>query len=198
DHQSERSGRDVLADLLENPESSFAARAIHYFLIVAILASTLAVIVETLPTFRMDPLFFAGEMVVTAIFTIEFALRLYTCKSLREFATNIFNVIDFLATFPGYVELLLVMSYATGEGHVAEHPRHMQHVHKAASSMRTLRMIRIVRLARVFRVMRIAKVARHSKLLSIIVAVFIRVSQSGLLMVLILMGFAMVLSASLV
>jgi len=59
-------------------------------------------------------------------------------------------------------------------------------------------MIRVIRLVRVFRVMRLAKVARHSQLLSMIVAVMIKVTQSGLVVVLMLMCFAMVLSASLV
>jgi len=42
------------------------------------------------------------------------------------------------------------------------------------------------------------KLARHSQLLNIILTVFVKVSKSGLVVVLMLMGFAMVLSASLI
>ncbi|CAE7225967.1 Hcn1 [Symbiodinium sp. CCMP2592] len=48
-------------------------------------------------------------MCFTALFTAEFALRLYACESVAEFATNGFNIIDFLAVFPGYLSLLGVM-----------------------------------------------------------------------------------------
>merc|ERR1719284_1018082 len=64
--------------------------------------------------------------------------------------------------------------------------------------MNALRMIRLVRLMRVFRVMRIAKVARHSEMLTLVFAVIRRVSQSGLVVILMVMCFMMVLSASLV
>merc|ERR1719301_105164 len=46
--------------------------------------------------------------------------------------------------------------------------------------------------------MRLAKVARHSQALSIILAVLAKVSQSGLVVILMLMSFSMVLSASLI
>lgn len=181
--------RAYINDLLENPESSITAGIIHYFIIFVILASTGCVILETVPELSLNPIFFPVEMCITAIFTMEFALRLYACDSLKAFTSNCFNVIDFLAIFPGYVDLLILL-LRTSESN--------RHVNKAADSMRTLRMIRIVRLVRVFRVMRLAKVARHSQLLNIIVAVFFKVAQSGLVIVLMLMCFAMVLSASLI
>ena len=62
-------------------------------------------IVETLPDMRGDPIFFPLEMCVTALFTVEFLLRLFSAESVKSFATNGFNLIDFLAIFPGYIEL---------------------------------------------------------------------------------------------
>jgi len=191
-----RKPTDTVRDLLDVPESSLAAQMIHYVMIVLILASTVSVIVETMPEFGRNPAFFPFEMCITAIFTIEFSLRLYVCESVRAFATNAFNLIDFLAIFPGYVELGLLLA---GEKKVDDSEAEtIQDVHKAAGSMRTLRVIRMVRLVRVFRVMRIAKVARHSRLLGIILAVFGQVSLSGLVVLVMLMGFGMVLSASLI
>ncbi|CAE8639322.1 unnamed protein product, partial [Polarella glacialis] len=179
--------RAKIHDLLDNPESSVAAQAIHYFLMLVIITSTVGVIIETMPEFQSNPVFMPAEMCITALFTTEFALRLYACDSLQAFASNGFNIIDFLAIFPGYVELL-IMLLRPGRGNPESA---MAGIDKAANSMRTLRMIRIVRLVRVFRVLRVAKFARHSKLLSVIFIVFIKVSQSGLAVVLMLMCFAM-------
>lgn len=188
--------RTRIGDLLERPDSSLLAQIIHYFLMFVIVTSTICVIIETVPEYSQSPMFMPAEMCFTAIFTAEFALRLYAYDSLKTFASSGFNMIDFLAIFPGYVELMLMfLKPSSSQG--AEEAT-ISDVEKAASSMRTLRMIRIVRLVRVFRVMRIAKVARHSQLLSIIVIVFIKVSQAGLIVVLMLMCFAMVLSSSLI
>jgi len=184
--------RDSINDLLDKPESSAAAQAIHYFMIFLILASTASVIIETLPECRNAPGFFPFEMFITALFTVEFALRLYACESIRAFLTNGFNLIDFLAIFPGYLELALPFILSSDDSSKA------QGLHKAAGSMRTLRMVRMIRLVRVIRVMRLAKVARHSQVLNIILAVLYKVSQSGLVVVLMLFSFAMVLSASLI
>eukprot|EP00931_Biecheleriopsis_adriatica_P116996 TRINITY_DN92563_c0_g1_i1.p1 TRINITY_DN92563_c0_g1~~TRINITY_DN92563_c0_g1_i1.p1 ORF type:complete len:429 (+),score=84.39 TRINITY_DN92563_c0_g1_i1:30-1289(+) len=185
--------KTAISNLLEKPESSVAAQVIHYFLMLVIIASTLCVIIETVPGWGSSPVFMPAEMCFTALFTAEFALRLYACDSIPAFATNGYNAIDFLAVFPGYMQLLGIL-LRPSDGQAAS----VENISKAASSMRSLRMIRIVRLVRVFRVMRLAKVARHSQLLSIIFMVFVKVSQSGLMVVVMLMTFAMILSSSLV
>eukprot|EP00930_Biecheleria_cincta_P037051 TRINITY_DN25404_c0_g2_i1.p1 TRINITY_DN25404_c0_g2~~TRINITY_DN25404_c0_g2_i1.p1 ORF type:complete len:433 (-),score=105.63 TRINITY_DN25404_c0_g2_i1:16-1314(-) len=192
-HAGSDSCRTAIGDFLDRPESSLGAQVIHYFLMIVILASTLCVIVETVPEYQQNAAFFPAEVCFTALFTAEFALRLYASgDSLQEFATNGYNAIDFLAIFPGYMELLGIFLHPSGQEST------MSEVSKAASSMRSLRMVRIVRMVRVFRVMRLAKVARHSQLLSIIFMVFVKVSQSGLVVVLMLVCFAMILSSSLV
>lgn len=191
------SGKDAfIRDLLNNPSSSTAAQVLHYFMILLIVGSTVSTIVETMPEFRNDPRFFPVEMVITSLFTIEFAVRLFSCETVREFVANGYNYIDFLAILPGYAELLFPMLMVRHLGEREAMAGRMQHnVHKAAGSMRTLRMLRLVR---VIRVMRLAKVARHSQVLSIILAVIGNVAQSGLVVVLMLLTFTMVLSASLI
>lgn len=175
-----------LRDLLDKPESSGAARAVHYFVILAILASTAGVILETLPELRSHPVFLPLEVFTTLLFTAEFALRLYVCRSLRAFVMNTFNFIDFLAIFPGYIALGTALISYNGAAH------------QAAKSLRTLRMVRMVRLLRVLRVMRVAKAARHSQSLGLIFAVVGRASHAALAVMLMLLGFAAVLSASIV
>mmetsp|Transcript_27017 Transcript_27017/g.62885 ORF Transcript_27017/g.62885 Transcript_27017/m.62885 type:complete len:403 (+) Transcript_27017:51-1259(+) len=191
--EHEATCKDHVRALMENPSSGAAALALHYFIMLIILVSTFCVIIETVPEVSGNPLFLPAEMCFTALFTAEFALRLYACESVTEFATNGFNIIDFLAVFPGYMSLLGVMlRQDTHEDHS------FAHIGKAAKPMRSLRMVRIVRLVRVFRVMRVCKVARHSESLAVTFMVFLKVSQSGLAVVLMLMGFATILSSSLV
>lgn len=185
--------KEHVRDLMENPDSGAAAQAFHYFIMVVIVVSTFCVIVETVPEVSGNPVFLPAEMCFTALFTAEFALRLYACESIAEFATNGFNIIDFLAVFPGYLSLLGVMLRQD------THQKHsFAHIGQATRSMRSLRMVRVVRMVRVFRVMRVCKVARHSEALAVTFMVFLKVSQSGLAVVLMLMGFATILSSSLV
>eukprot|EP00439_Symbiodinium_sp_Y106_P076323 s31_g15.t1 len=177
--------KEHVRDLMENPDSGAAAQAFHYFIMVVIVVSTFCVIVETVPEVSGNPIFLPAEMCFTALFTAEFALRLYACESVAEFATNGFNIIDFLAVFPGYLSLLGVMLRQD------THQKHsFAHIGQATRSMRSLRMVRVVRMVRVFRVMRVCKVARHSEALAVTFMVFLKVSQSGLAVVLMLMGFA--------
>jgi len=187
--------RKTIQEMLDQPGSSTAAQVIHYFIIFIIIASTAAVVVETMPEFHRNPYNFPIEMCITGFFTLEFTLRLYACDSIQAFATNGYNIVDFLAIFPGYVEIaMLLASSSYGDMHQSLDDRAE---HGTDKPMRTLRMARIMRLVRVFRVMRLAKVARHSTLLSIVLSACVKVSQSGLVVVLMFMGFAMVLSASL-
>ena len=46
--------------------------------------STLSVIIETVPGVSGNPMFLPAEMCFTALFTAEFALRLYACHSIAE------------------------------------------------------------------------------------------------------------------
>mmetsp|Transcript_146838 Transcript_146838/g.256206 ORF Transcript_146838/g.256206 Transcript_146838/m.256206 type:complete len:412 (-) Transcript_146838:51-1286(-) len=184
--------RDRIRDLLEQPDSTVAARVVNYVLMFTILVSTASVALETMPEFRGDLAFFLLEMVITAFFTVELLLRLYVCESFRTFALNGFNLIDFFAIFPGYMELLCMLAYESRSSANSE-----TLVHKAASSMRTLRVVRMGRLLRVMRVMRLAKAARHSPSLGIVLAVITRVSTTALAVTFMLLGVATVLSASL-
>lgn len=177
-----------LRELLEEPESSTAAQLVHYLMITVIIGSTASTVIETLPEMRTKGFFFELEMGITAFFTVEIACRLYSCESLRTFATNGFNIVDFLAVFPGYVEIIMMVW-----GEILSHQ-----MNKAVNSMRTLRMIRMLRLVRVIRVMRLAKVARHSQTLNVVLAVLTKVWRQGLLVMMTFMGFIMVLLSSVI
>jgi len=179
--------------MLERPESSPAAQVLNGFLVGAILASSTCAIVESVPEMRdsYGSLCFSAEMFFTVLFTVEFALRLHAYDSLRGFVSNCFNIIDMVAIFPGLLQLVIMLLRISESDDVDEKLT-------AASSQRTAHIIQVVRFVRVCRVLRIAKAARHSQMLTSIIAVFVEVFRSGLAVVLMLLCFTTLLSASLV
>jgi len=74
------------------------------------------------------------------IFTVEYVLRIICVKSPKKYITSTYGIIDFLAIFPSYLELVL--------------PR-----------MHMLMMIRSFRLLRAFRIFRMVKFLDESRLL---------------------------------
>ncbi|WP_245846103.1 ion transporter [Longibacter salinarum] len=77
-------------------------------LIGAIIASVLAVMLETMPSVRADYAseLYALEWAFTLLFTIEYAVRLYCAKSWRRYAKSFYGIVDLLAILPTYVSLL--------------------------------------------------------------------------------------------
>lgn len=175
-----KSFRERLRDILEHPESSFAAKCFHYTIFTLIIGATATVVIQTVPTLRENPIFAWLEGVTTLLFTVEFALRFVACESVEAFVTNGFNLADLLAIFPGYLELArLRWSQELSLDAVP------------ASPMLTLRIIRLMR------ILRLVKVVRHSKLLTICVKVLTKCWDSGVAVVVALLLFLVVVSASL-
>lgn len=103
-------------------------------LIVAILASVLVVILDSVPgiKLRWHEALFAAEWLFTGIFTAEYLLRLWVVRRSLRYATSFFGVIDLLALLPTWLSLLF----------------------PAGSS---LLVVRILRLLRIFRVLKLAE-----------------------------------------
>eukprot|EP00439_Symbiodinium_sp_Y106_P046288 s2964_g5.t3 len=95
--------RSSLKAFVDDPRSSTAAAVFQASLLFLIVASSAAVILETLPEFRTWK-FLWLEAIVTVIFTIELALRLCVADSIVGFFTNGFNLVDVVAVLPGYFE----------------------------------------------------------------------------------------------
>jgi len=138
------------------------------------------VVVQTVPSLRENPIFVWLEGVTTLLFTVEFALRFVACESVEAFVTNGFNLADLLAIFPGYLELARL-----------RWKRELSLDAIPASPMLTLRIIRLMR------ILRLVKVVRHSKLLTICVTVLHKTWDSGVAVVVALLLFLVVVSASL-
>lgn len=102
-------------------------------LLVAILASVIIVILESVPDYQVayGRLFRALEWVFTIIFTIEYILRLYVVHRPMKYATSFFGVIDLLSILPTFLGLIF-------------------------AGAPTLMIVRGLRLLRVFRIFKLA------------------------------------------
>lgn len=126
-----------------------AGRAFDIALIVSILLSVLAVILDSIAAIRGA---YGGELIAaewffTILFSIEYALRLLCVGRPVTYATSFFGVIDLLSILPTYLSILLPGS-------------------------RYLLIIRVLRVLRIFRILKLipyiseADVLRRSLLAS--------------------------------
>lgn len=78
-------------------------------LLVAILVSVVAVMLETVHPFneRYRVWLDLTEWTLTALFTIEYMARLYAVTHPRRYATSFFGIIDLLAILPTYLSVLI-------------------------------------------------------------------------------------------
>jgi voltage-gated potassium channel len=84
-----------------------AGRAFDLTLLVAILASVLAVLLESVASIRQSygAVLRTAEWVFTALFTVEYALRLIAVRRPGRYARSFFGVVDLIALLPTYLSL---------------------------------------------------------------------------------------------
>lgn len=109
-------------------------KAFDLLLIVCIVASVLAVMLESVGSVRerYGTLLDGTEWFFTILFTIEYVLRLVCIGRPMKYATSFFGIVDLLAVIPTYLDLLV-----PGTGY--------------------LLVIRILRLLRIFRVLKLVQ-----------------------------------------
>ena len=102
-------------------------------LIVAILGSVLAVMLESVTEYRREygDLFRVADWGFTLLFTVEYALRLACVGRPLRYARSFFGVVDLLAVLPTYLSVLF-------------------------PGVQYLTVIRLLRVLRVFRVLKLA------------------------------------------
>jgi voltage-gated potassium channel len=124
--------RDKLHEVIFGHETT-AGRAFDVVLIVAIIASVLVVMLDSVRSIAIEyrTLFITAEWVFTALFTVEYGLRLYSARDRGRYARSFFGVIDLLAILPTYLAVIL-------------------------PSSRYFIIVRIFRVLRVFRVLKLA------------------------------------------
>ena len=119
-----------------------AGRAFDVALIVAIVASVVAVTLESVAHIREThgPLLRGAEWFFTGLFTVEYLLRLICVRRPLRYATSFFGVIDLLAIAPTYLSLFF----------------------PGAEAMLVVRFLRVLR---IFRVLKLTEYSRESRML---------------------------------
>jgi voltage-gated potassium channel len=111
-------------------------------LIATIILSVMAVILDSVASIHAtygDALY-SLEWVFTALFTVEYILRLICARNAMKYATSFFGVVDLLAILPTYVSIIFPGS-------------------------QVLLVIRVIRVLRVFRVMKLVRYIGEADLL---------------------------------
>lgn len=148
-----------------------AGRLFDQAVLVAILASVLVVIVDSVRTPGAPPLplLQALEWVFTVLFTVEYIARLVCVQKPLRYATSFFGVIDLLSVLPTYLALFV----------------------PGASALIDVRILRLLRVFRVFRLtqylaefsaLRSALIASRRKILVFLSFVLMVVLVTGTLM----------------
>ncbi len=159
-------------------EGDFTSRFVDIAIMGLIIANVVAVILETVPSLAAAHagFFHAFDLLSVMVFTIEYALRLWSCTSnphyrhpvtgRLRFAARPMLVIDLLAILPFYLPMLLPMD---------------------------MRMMRVLRL---FRILRLFKLARYWTALDLMVRV-LRQKKEELIVGFAVMGMVLIFAASL-
>lgn len=120
-----------------------AGKAFDVVLIVAILLSVLAVMLDSVPTVRAEyrTQLVVAEWVFTVLFSVEYLLRLWSAPRKREYAFSFYGVIDLLSVIPTYLSIV----FPTG---------------------RFIAVIRILRVLRIFRILKLTQYVREAGVLT--------------------------------
>lgn len=164
--------------VFEDPHSSWLAFAVVTFILLCIVASSIAFCLETVPQMQMHmDLFLKLEIFFVTVFTIEYVLRFWSSvpekMTWQEFFFAPLNMIDILSIVPFFLDLIVIYYLKTETWGV------------------DLRFLRSLRLLRVF------KIGRHSSQLSLIGGAMIQ-SLGSLFMLALCLVFALVIFSTLI
>ncbi|SJN25991.1 Potassium voltage-gated channel subfamily KQT; possible potassium channel, VIC family [Vibrio casei] len=119
-----------------------AGRRFDIILIVAIISSLVVLILDSVPAFASEwqKEFNVLEYIFTALFTIEYLLRLYCSPKPSAYAKSFYGVIDLLAILPTYLAFFFPAASFIG-------------------------IIRLLRVMRIFRILKLVRFLQDSNLL---------------------------------
>lgn len=119
-----------------------AGKRFDVFLIWTILASVILVLLVSVEGIagRYGELFFVLEWFFTALFTVEYLLRIYCAVHRRRYIFSFYGVVDLLAVLPSYLALMF-----TGASY--------------------LLVIRLLRVLRIFRILKLVRYLSEANLL---------------------------------
>lgn len=122
-----------------------AGRNFDVVLLVLILFSVLAILVESVPEWRASYGYelHAIEWVFTIIFSIEYVLRIIVSPNPWKYITSFWGIIDLVSILPTFISLLPFIN-----------------------GYQSLRVVRALRLLRIFRVLRLSRFTSESQSLA--------------------------------
>ncbi len=111
-------------------------------LLIGIFLSVLLVTLESVREIReaYGPFLYFAEWVVTALFTVEYVLRLHCVRSPAKYARSFFGLVDLISILPAYLELFVEGTHF-------------------------LIIVRVLRLLRVFRIFKLAHFLKEGDIL---------------------------------
>jgi voltage-gated potassium channel len=135
--------RDRLEQIIFEVDTR-AGRLFDVVLLVLIVLSTLAVLLESEPVLRSayGPELRAAEWVFTILFTIEYLLRLMSVRRPLRYAFSFLGLVDLAAVLPTYLSLVF-------------------------SGTQSLAVVRALRLLRVFRVLKLGHYLGEARVLAL-------------------------------
>ena len=82
-----------------------AGQVFDISLIIVIIISVILVALETIGWInqKYHVIFNIAEWVITALFTLEYILRIYSVKKPKKYIFSFYGIIDLLATIPKYL-----------------------------------------------------------------------------------------------
>ena len=148
-------------------------KAFDVALLVAIVVSVLAVMLESVPSLRAQhgPLLIGVEWGFTVLFTVEYVMRLICVEKPGGYARSFFGLVDLMAVLPTYLSLIVPGS-------------------------QSLLVIRALRLLRVFRVFKAGRLLGAENLLMTALRTSrakVVVFMGGVLILVMILGSAMYL-----
>jgi len=122
--------------------STPAGRRFDIGLLCCILASSTVVIMDSIQEFNLSHgrLLSLAEWFFTAIFTLEYGLRIFAIQRPFKYIFSFYGIIDLLAIVPSYIGLILPGTHS-------------------------LQIIRILRVLRIFRILKLVQFINQSNLL---------------------------------
>lgn len=136
-------GREKIFEVIFEADT-FYGRLFDIVLLSTILISVLLVMLESVPVInaKYHGFLIVCEWIITFLFTIEYALRLYSVRKPWRYFVSFYGVIDLLSILPTYLGILY-------------------------PSTKYLSSIRILRLFRIFRIFKLTKFLRGGSMLLI-------------------------------
>jgi len=115
-----------------------AGKLFDIVLLISICISILIVILQSVESIntRFETIFYVAEWFFTILFTIEYALRIYSIEKPIRYIRSFYGIVDLLAILPTYLELFIAGAHF-------------------------LLVVRALRLLRVFRILKLSQYVNH-------------------------------------